>query len=196
MANLASGDMTSSSSITFYGKDGSAIEFHVRKYPPSRMTSYELYRGGLRTDEVSPSLWCQRVAEEINWQLKENKTWVRFAKYMRLECESKLSSVSKNYMSISDVTNIVDIGADFRRLRVSEDWEWEPSTLNGQYKLCSTYPQSLYFPKYMSEGDIALAAKVRSRNRLAVLSWLHPVTGIPLTRAAQPKTGTLVARTY
>lgn len=63
-------------------------------------------------------------------------------------------------MSTSEVTQIVDIAGDYRRLRAAEDWDWEPSTLNGQYKLCSTYPQSLYFPKNLSDEEVTLAAKV------------------------------------
>lgn len=190
--SAGSSDAAGNAWISFYGRDGSAVEFQVHKQAPSKMTSYQLYRAGLRTDEVAPVVWCQRVMDEINWRLKEGKTWVRFAKLFRQECETKLSDVSKNFMSIADVTQMVDIGSDFRRLRATEDWEWEPSTLNGQYKLCSTYPQSLYFPKSMGEAEVSLAAKVRSRNRLAALSWVHPETGIPLTRAAQPKTGKIL----
>jgi hypothetical protein len=181
-------------SLTFFGRDGSAIEFRVpRAHAPAGAQapapSYRVYRAGLRSEDVLPLLWCQRVADEIQWQLKERQTWVRFAKYLRAECEAHLSPLPASFTSIAEATRMVDLGADFRRLRASEDWAWEACTLNGQYRLCSTYSQSLYFPAALSEAEISLAAKARSRGRLPVLSWIHPETGVPLTRAAQPKIG-------
>ena len=79
------------------------------------------------------------MADELAWQVKEGKTWVKFAKLLRKECEAKLSSNTNHYLSTSEVTRIVDIAADFRRLRVAEDWDWEPSTLNGQVYILYMY---------------------------------------------------------
>ena len=66
--------------------------------------------------------------------------------------------------------------------RYSNDWG----------ALCSTYPTTLVLPKACTTAEPALMTEVgsfRSKGRIPILSWLHPRTGVSISRCAQPRTG-------
>jgi hypothetical protein len=192
------------SSIVLFGRDGTAVEFLVKRRAKGSdvfdghqrnrsryhsKASYTSFRAGLQTDDVLPGVWCSRVAEELLWMAQEGTVWQRFAKYMRLGAERMAVGWNSGYMNWAEVTRRIDVDSDFHRLQVHDRSNWEATSLNVGYKLCSTYPQTLYLPKTLSDDDVARAAKERSRDRLPALVWLHPVTRVPLCRAAQPKSG-------
>jgi hypothetical protein len=45
--------------------------------------NFRSYRSGIQSEDVSPSLWCSRVLEEIVWRIREDNTWIKWAKYLR-----------------------------------------------------------------------------------------------------------------
>ena len=199
------------SSIAFFGRDGSAVEFSIRRQRgiASKSTnvtneatqsgrskvysklSYSSFRGGLHTDDVMPAVWCNRVAEEILWMIQEGSVWFRFAKYLKQGCEIASKTWNPKCMSWGEIVRRVDIDRDFDRLNVTDSTAWEATTLNVGYKLCSTYPQAMYCPKSLSEEELLRASKARSRERIPALVWLHPITRVPLCRASQPKSGSV-----
>ncbi|KAJ3434319.1 myotubularin-related [Anaeramoeba flamelloides] len=67
--------------------------------------------------------------------------------------------------------------------------KWALSKINAKYNLCSTYPQFLVFPKGISNKEIVLVSKYRSKGRLPTLTWIHPSNGASLVRCSQPKVG-------
>ncbi len=82
----------------------------------------------------------------------------------------------------------ISVESEYSRLRV-QDGEWLMSSLNCDYQLCETYPQTLVLPASLSDEDIRVAAGDRSKRRLCALTWLHPTSKVPLCRSSQPRAG-------
>jgi hypothetical protein len=144
------------------------------------------YRAGLDTDEIDPQIWCERVLDYLQWELKLDMAWVRWAKYLKQSCKQFTSQSAKAWLK--KALSPIDLDVDFQRLRV-QDLDWRLSELNSNYTLCPTYPSVLVFPGTLQEEDVLGAASDRSIGRLPTLVWLHPDTKAPLCRAAQPLSG-------
>lgn len=72
----------------------------------------------------------------------------------------------------------------------SENVPWRLTSLNQDFSLCETYPRTLGVPAAASDDDLRAVAQFRSKGRIPVLSWLHPVTHASITRSSQPLLGT------
>jgi hypothetical protein len=190
------------------GADGSSTEFIVKKHHGHRShrklalefdrihlsrikdsqckLDSALYRSGLASDDIEPQVWCERVLDYIQWELKLDMVWIRWAKYLKRSCKHFTSQGAKAWLK--KALSPIDLDVDFQRLRV-QDMDWRLSDLNGSYGLCPTYPSVLVFPGALQDEDIQGAAADRSIGRLPALVWLHPDTKAPLCRAAQPLSG-------
>lgn len=56
-----------------------------------------------------------------------------------------------------------------------------------QYRLCPTYPSLLCVPVTVYDTELVSIASFRSKGRLPVLCWLHPVNTASITRCSQPR---------
>lgn len=145
-----------------------------------------MYRAGLETGDIDPQVWCERVIDFLQWEIKLDMVWVRWAKYLKQTGAAFTSQAAKFWLK--KCTSPIDLDVDFQRLRV-QDMDWRLSDLNSTYNLCPTYPSVLVFPGAVQEEDIQGASADRSSSRLPALVWLHPDTKAPLCRAAQPLSG-------
>lgn len=208
--------------IVFEAKDGSCLEFRVRRNlivrsrsdnGPNPLTSSStsrsslkshtsqvdynvmldksksssaIYRAGLDTEDVAPHFWCARISDEIFWRIREDMIWVNWMKYLEQTCDKyyPLSELSW----LKSVRQLLDYEVDFQRLR-AQDSNWMFSDLNRNYKLCSTYPQTLVVPGALTDEEVIECASHRSRGRIASLVWIHPSTKASLCRSAQPMAG-------
>lgn len=190
------------------GVDGSTTEFIVKKHHGHRSHRKQavgfdqlhtamirsninkldsaLYRAGLDTTDIDPQVWCERVLDYLQWEMKLDMVWIRWAKYLKQSCTAFTSAATKAWLK--KCTSPIDLDVDFQRLRV-QDMDWRLSDLNSNYNLCATYPSVLVFPGAVQDEDIQGASADRSINRLPALVWLHPDTKAPLCRAAQPMSG-------
>ncbi|XP_006632800.1 myotubularin isoform X1 [Lepisosteus oculatus] len=66
---------------------------------------------------------------------------------------------------------------------------WRITFLNNNYELCDTYPTILVVPYTASDEDLRKVAVFRSRNRIPVLSWIHPENQAVIMRCSQPLVG-------
>lgn len=66
---------------------------------------------------------------------------------------------------------------------------WRISTVNQDFKLCSTYPELLVVPAAVSDPELFAVANFRSGQRLPALSWGCAETGATIWRSSQPKAG-------
>ncbi|XP_030064791.1 myotubularin [Microcaecilia unicolor] len=66
--------------------------------------------------------------------------------------------------------------------------QWRITFLNKNYELCDTYPALLVVP-YNAPDDLNKVAAFRSRNRIPVLSWIHPENQCVVMRCSQPLVG-------
>lgn len=80
---------------------------------------------------------------------------------------------------------------DYARLGLFDNSKsaWHLIQNNLNFELCATYPASIVLPKSLETEQIESAAGFRSRQRLPSLVWIHPDSGAPLCRCAQPRTG-------
>ncbi|KAG6005474.1 hypothetical protein E4U54_000337 [Claviceps lovelessii] len=85
-----------------------------------------------------------------------------------------------------------DPKAEFRRQGISEklpDKGWRVTNINQDYSFCDTYPAFLVVPSKISDNVLKYAREFRSRNRIPVLSYIHPVNNCTITRSSQPLAG-------
>jgi len=62
--------------------------------------------------------------------------------------------------------------------------------MNEKYEVCDSYPGVWAIPAVVVDDEfIQDVSSFRSRNRLAVLSWIHPYSQASITRCSQPNVG-------
>ncbi|PHH84183.1 hypothetical protein CDD83_2344 [Cordyceps sp. RAO-2017] len=87
---------------------------------------------------------------------------------------------------------LYDPKAEFRRQGISEklaDKGWRITHINKDYTFCDTYPAVLAVPSKISDNVLKYAREFRSRNRIPVLSYIHPINNCTITRSSQPLAG-------
>lgn len=87
---------------------------------------------------------------------------------------------------------IYDAKAEWRRQGISEkgvDRGWRISKINQDYSFSPTYPALIPVPSSISDNTLNYAGRYRSKARIPVLTYLHPVNNCSITRSAQPLAG-------
>ncbi|CAO1599875.1 phosphatidylinositol-3-phosphatase ymr1 [Xanthoria calcicola] len=87
---------------------------------------------------------------------------------------------------------LYDARREWKRQGISEkdsDKGWRISKLNTDYGFSPTYPALLAVPSAISDNTLNYAGRYRSRVRLPVLTYLHPVNNCSITRSSQPLVG-------
>ena len=85
-----------------------------------------------------------------------------------------------------------DPKAEWKRLGISDkgvDRGWRISKINIDYAFSPTYPALLPVPSAISDNTLNYAGRYRSRVRIPVLTYLHPVNNCSITRSSQPLAG-------
>ncbi|KIW16006.1 hypothetical protein PV08_06057 [Exophiala spinifera] len=81
---------------------------------------------------------------------------------------------------------------EWRRMGVenpAKERKWRISKLNTDYSFSPTYPALLPVPASISDVTLNYAKSYRSRARIPVLTYLHPVNDCSITRCSQPLVG-------
>ncbi|KAM6354143.1 myotubularin isoform 5-T6 [Alca torda] len=78
--------------------------------------------------------------------------------------------------------------SEYRRQGLPNE-RWRVTFINEHYGLCDTYPSLLVVPYNATDDDLKKVAAFRSRNRIPVLSWIHPETQAVIMRCSQPLVG-------
>ncbi|EED20079.1 protein phosphatase [Talaromyces stipitatus ATCC 10500] len=73
--------------------------------------------------------------------------------------------------------------------REGSNANWRISTINADYSFSPTYPALLVVPSNISDNTLNYAGRYRSRARIPVLTYLHPVNNCSITRSSQPLVG-------
>jgi myotubularin-related protein 6/7/8 len=87
---------------------------------------------------------------------------------------------------------LYDAKAEWRRQGISSkgmDRGWRISQINTDYLFSPTYPALLPVPSSISDNVLNYAGRYRSKVRIPVLTYLHPVNNCSITRSAQPMPG-------
>ncbi|KAF4627880.1 hypothetical protein G7Y89_g10275 [Cudoniella acicularis] len=87
---------------------------------------------------------------------------------------------------------IYDAKAEWKRQGISDkgaDRGWRISKINLDYGFSPTYPALLPVPSSISDNTLNYAGRYRSRVRIPVLTYLHPVNNCSITRSSQPMAG-------
>ena len=79
------------------------------------------YRSGLDTDGLDPSVWCARVVEYVCYEVRLDRVWVRWGKYMKATCHQlffsgSCGSTEREQLRRSKQKS--ELEADYRRLCV------------------------------------------------------------------------------
>ena len=88
--------------------------------------------------------------------------------------------------------DVYDAKAEWKRQGISDkgvDRGWRISKINTDYGFSPTYPAFLPVPSTISDNTLNYAGKYRSRVRIPVLTYLHPVNNCSITRSSQPLAG-------
>lgn len=87
---------------------------------------------------------------------------------------------------------LYDARKEWKRLGISsKDTEkgWRISEINKDYKYSKTYPSLLVVPTKISDNVLNHAGQYRSRQRIPVLVYRHPINNCSITRSSQPQPG-------
>jgi myotubularin-related protein 6/7/8 len=87
---------------------------------------------------------------------------------------------------------IYDPKAEWRRQGISDkgiDRGWRISRINVDHSFSPTYPALLPVPTNISDNTLNYAGRYRSKVRIPVLTYLHPINNCSITRSAQPLAG-------
>lgn len=77
---------------------------------------------------------------------------------------------------------------EFRRMGIP-DWLWTLSSINCEYKLCSSYPPLLVLPSSVEEEIVRGSASFRSKGRFPTLVWRSLKNNCSISRSSQPMVG-------
>eukprot|EP00697_Spironema_sp_BW2_P017225 gnl/Spiro4/8833_TR4650_c0_g1_i1.p1 gnl/Spiro4/8833_TR4650_c0_g1~~gnl/Spiro4/8833_TR4650_c0_g1_i1.p1 ORF type:complete len:716 (-),score=188.48 gnl/Spiro4/8833_TR4650_c0_g1_i1:55-2202(-) len=83
--------------------------------------------------------------------------------------------------------------AEFARLGLDRG-NYRLSYVNGDFRMCPSYPVVLAVPKSFSDSSMSLAAAFRKKNRMPVATWRHPNSDAVLLRSSQPCVGVFSSR--
>lgn len=64
---------------------------------------------------------------------------------------------------------------------------WRVSEINNKYKLCSSYPQLLLVPAWITDKELENVAAFRSWKRIPAVVYRHQSTGAVIARCGQPE---------
>ncbi|XP_051903699.1 myotubularin-related protein 4 isoform X2 [Hippocampus zosterae] len=64
---------------------------------------------------------------------------------------------------------------------------WRVSSINCNYKLCSSYPQKLLVPIWITDKELESVASFRSWKRIPVVVYRHQKNGAVIARCSQPE---------
>ncbi|TKS83612.1 Myotubularin-related protein 4 [Collichthys lucidus] len=64
---------------------------------------------------------------------------------------------------------------------------WRVSDINCNYKLCSSYPQKLLVPIWITDKELESVASFRSWKRIPVVVYRHQRNGVVIARCSQPE---------
>ncbi|KAL4660607.1 myotubularin-related protein 4 isoform X1 [Arapaima gigas] len=78
---------------------------------------------------------------------------------------------------------------DMEVLRMGYDLQnaWRLSDINTNYKLCSSYPQKLLVPGWITDKELESVASFRSWKRIPVVVYRHQRNGMVIARGSQPE---------
>jgi len=112
--------------------------------------------------------------------------------YPEAEDDTKLN-VSKDWIInshkiISDGWKVYNIEDEYKRMGVPND-KFRITKINEDFKFSPTYPNVWAVPKTVSDKQLEKAGKHRSKVRMPVLTWVHPVTKASISRCSQPMVG-------
>lgn len=117
------------------------------------------------------------------------------ARTCKLGTVEKLYAFSHKPLKLEREVNgwdVYDPRTEFRRQGISEklpDKGWRVTNINQDFTFCDTYPAFLVVPSKISDNVLKYAREFRSRNRIPVLSYIHPVNNCTITRSSQPLAG-------
>jgi myotubularin-related protein 1/2 len=84
--------------------------------------------------------------------------------------------------------NVYDPVFELKRQGLPNE-SWRISKINQNYKISDTYPSIFAVPTTATDDDLKAVASFRSRGRIPILSWLHPITHAAIVRCSQPLVG-------
>ncbi|KAL0994789.1 hypothetical protein UPYG_G00127180 [Umbra pygmaea] len=76
---------------------------------------------------------------------------------------------------------------EIRRMGFDMQNSWRVSHINLNYKLCSSYPQKLLVPVWITDKELESVGSFRSSKRIPVVVYRHQRNGAVIARCSQPE---------
>lgn len=113
------------------------------------------------------------------------------AAYSAWAREQPPASIHRALMRASHGPNRHWFGPELERLGFTSKGAWRVTTVNSDYKLCSSYPPLLVVPACIGDEDLDSVARFRAMRRVPAVVWRHRGNGAVIARASQPEVGWL-----
>ncbi|KAL2095066.1 hypothetical protein ACEWY4_009785 [Coilia grayii] len=79
------------------------------------------------------------------------------------------------------------LDVELKRMGYDMQNAWRISDINSNYKLCSSYPQKLLVPVWITDKELESVASFRSWKRIPVVVYRHQRNGAVIARCSQPE---------
>ncbi|XP_057209981.1 myotubularin-related protein 4 isoform X3 [Triplophysa rosa] len=76
---------------------------------------------------------------------------------------------------------------EIKRMGFDMQNAWRVSDINANYKLCSSYPQKLLVPVWITDKELESVGSFRSWKRIPVAVYRHQRNGVVIARCSQPE---------
>ncbi|XP_036385417.1 myotubularin-related protein 3-like [Megalops cyprinoides] len=76
---------------------------------------------------------------------------------------------------------------EVERLGFDTQHAWRISEINSKYRLCSSYPELLLVPSWITDAELESVAAFRSWKRIPAVVYRHQSTGAVIARCGQPE---------
>ncbi|XP_062814863.1 myotubularin-related protein 3-like [Anolis carolinensis] len=76
---------------------------------------------------------------------------------------------------------------EVERMGFDRNHAWRVSNINEKYRLCSSYPQELIVPAWISDKELESVAAFRSWKRIPAVVYRHQSNGAVIARCGQPE---------
>jgi hypothetical protein len=96
--------------------------------------------------------------------------------------------IMKSHKIIQDGWKVYDIEAEYKRMGVPNE-NFRISRINKEFAFSPTYPDVWAVPNTVTDKQLEKAGKHRSKVRMPVLTFVHPVTKASISRCSQPMVG-------
>uniref|UniRef100_A0A8C9TSG3 phosphatidylinositol-3,5-bisphosphate 3-phosphatase n=1 Tax=Scleropages formosus TaxID=113540 RepID=A0A8C9TSG3_SCLFO len=133
---------------------------------------------------------CQEWLKRLACAVRPSPRLEEFFSFIFHACCAEMCSLEKeqrvqhcqpgDHVTLRFVNEVQRMGFDMQKA-------WRITKINKKYRLCSSYPEQLLVPAWVTDTELESVATFRSWKRFPAVVYRHQSTGAVISRCAQPE---------